>query len=60
MEQHITYIGLDVHKDTITVTMAVVGQTERSARVWQDREYSGCIEDIYCKVSAWRRIEVLL
>jgi hypothetical protein len=28
MEQHITYIGLDVHKDTIAIAVAVAGKRE--------------------------------
>jgi hypothetical protein len=34
MAKCITYVGLDVHKDTIAVALAEAGLAGRSARVW--------------------------
>jgi hypothetical protein len=44
MEQRIIYVGLDVHKDTIAVALAEAGK-RGGARVWQDREHAGGVED---------------
>ena len=45
MEQRIIYVGLDVHKDTIAVALAEADKRGGAARVWQDREHAGGVED---------------
>ena len=45
MDAAIIYVGLDVHKDTIAVALAEAGKRGGGARVWQDREHAGGVED---------------
>ena len=49
MEKTLTYVGLDVHKDTIAVTLAESGMRSDVRELWQDHEYPNCVEDAVCK-----------
>ena len=61
MDKSITYVGLDVHKDTIAVALAEAGAREGRARVWQDREHAGGFEGSGGEaVARWKRASVLL
>ena len=43
MDKAITYVGLDVHKDTIAVALVEAGARGDVREVWQDRERAnGC------------------
>ena len=58
MEEYNAYVGLDVHKDTITVQVEVLGQKERETRLFNSLDVlrfmcreklcvaSGCMSDV--------------
>jgi transposase len=51
MEQHITYIGLDVHKDTIAVAVAVAGKREEVREYGKIANTSDALKTLTVKLS---------
>jgi hypothetical protein len=51
-EKRITYVGLDVPKDTIALSLA--DRARRSARARQACEHSDGVEDVGCEVGSSR------
>ena len=51
MEQHITYIGLDVHKDTIAVAVAVAGKREEVREYGKIANTSDALKTLTAKLS---------
>ena len=51
MEQHITYIGLDVHKDTIAVAVAVTGKREEVREYGKIANTSDALKTMVTKLS---------
>jgi transposase len=51
MEQHITYIGLDVHKDTIAIAVAVAGKREEVREYGKIANTSDALKTLTAKLS---------
>ena len=51
MEQHITYIGLDVHKDTIAVAVAVAGKREEVREYGKIANTSDALKTLTARLS---------
>ena len=61
MDEAITYVGLDVHKDTIAVALAEAGVRGDVREYWEDREHAGGCEVTGSEaVARWERASVLL
>ena len=54
MEQHIIYVGLDVHKDTIAVALAEAGQRGEVREHGKVANTPAAVEDAVCQVGAER------
>ena len=61
MAKSITYVGLDVHKDTIAVALAEAGLREEVREYGKIAEHAGCREGVWLR--SWHaraRLAVLL
>jgi hypothetical protein len=61
MAKSITYVGLDVHKDTIAVALAQTGlrgEVREHGKI--PNTPAGCLEGTVGEAGAWKRTAVLL
>ena len=61
LKQLITYIGLDVHKETIAVALAEAGKRNEVREYGKIANTPAAVKTVGCEVGAqWPRVAVLL
>ena len=60
MAKSITYVGLDVHKDTIAVALAEAGRREDAREYGKIANTAAALKALAAKLSRWERASVLL